>query len=533
MKQGTAIIIGAGPAGLTAAVELQRQTGIKPIVLEASHEIGGISRTVRYKGNRMDIGGHRCFSKSERVMRWWLEMMPVEGAGGQWQGDTRCPGGHDPAHEDLVMLVRHRRSRIYFRRRFFDYPIRLTSDTVRKMGLFRTVRAGVSYLTSAMIVQREEKSLEDFLVNRFGKQLYLTFFKDYTEKVWGVPCSAISAEWGAQRIKGLSLSTAIAHFFKRAWQAQDGGIAQKETETSLIERFLYPKLGPGQLWEHAAEVVLANGGEIHLDIEIDQLQMHAGARTVEWVEGRDKEGQRRRFNGDYFISTMPVRDLVRGFSPVAPEEVREVSEGLMYRDFITVGLLVDHLAITEEGGGLLRDNWIYIQEPDVLLGRLQIFNNWSPWLVECPEKVWIGLEYFCNEIDVLWKLTDEQMARLAISEVEQIGILKAEHVEDWHVVHVPKTYPAYFGSYDRFDVIRNYVDGISNLFLVGRNGMHKYNNQDHSMLTAMTAVENIANGVADKENIWAINTEMEYHEEKEQGMRRSPIQVPSQTQGRA
>ena len=531
MKQGTAIIIGAGPAGLTAAIELQRQSGIKPILIEASHDIGGISRTVRYKGNRMDIGGHRFFSKSDRVMRWWLDLMPVEAhteagsgeLGGQlrYQGQQRdlpaASTAPNPETEDLVMLVRQRKSRIYFLRRFFDYPISLSAATFRNLGLARTVRCGVSYLRSALLPQREEKSLEDFIINRFGKQLYLTFFKSYTEKVWGVPCHQISAEWGAQRIKGLSLKGVVVHFLKKTFGPKSSGdIAQKQTETSLIEKFLYPKLGPGQLWEHAADLVLAGGGEIHFGIQVDRI--HIDGDTIQAIEGVNLAGERFTFAGDYFFSTMPVRDLVRAISlPPAqsvPPAVTEVSEGLMYRDFITVGLLAAKLAVREKDGAPLKDNWIYIQEPDVVVGRLQIFNNWSPWLVSNSEKVWIGLEYFCNDTDDLWKLSDDEMSRFAIAEIAKIGILKAEEVEDSHVIRVPKTYPAYFGSYDQFDVIRNYLDGFHNLFLVGRNGMHKYNNQDHSMLTAMTAVENIVNGVTTKDNIWAINTEMEYHEEK-------------------
>ncbi|MGD0095382.1 MAG: NAD(P)/FAD-dependent oxidoreductase [Terracidiphilus sp.] len=521
MKRGTAIIIGAGPAGLTAAIELQRSSGIKPILLEASHEIGGISRTVRYKGNRMDIGGHRFFSKSDRVMRWWLDLMPVE-AGTSQDGELRYQGQQrelpptnaaaDPQSNDLVMLVRQRKSRIYFLRRFFDYPISLTAATFRNMGLARTVRCGVSYLRSALLPQRDERSLEDFIINRFGKQLYLTFFKSYTEKVWGVPCSQISAEWGAQRIKGLSLQGVVTHFVRKAFGSKNSGIAQKSTETSLIEKFLYPKFGPGQLWEHAADLVRASGGEIHRGIDIDRINV-AGKKVVS-VEGLNDAGERVTFAGDYFFSSMPVQDLIRAISTSVPIEVGEVAEGLMYRDFITVGLLAKKLTVTEKDGAPLKDNWIYIQEPDVVVGRLQIFNNWSPWLVASPGKVWIGLEYFCNDTDPLWKLSDEEMAKFATGEIAKIGILKAEDVEDSHVVRVPKTYPAYFGSYDRFDVIRNYTDSFENLFLVGRNGMHKYNNQDHSMLTAMTAVENIVNGVTSKENIWAINTEMEYHEEK-------------------
>jgi protoporphyrinogen oxidase len=543
-KPRTAIIIGAGPAGLTAAIELQRQSKVKPILIEASHDVGGISRTVRYKGNRMDIGGHRFFSKSDRVMRWWLEMMPAEAdarqsasQSGQGQANQGQPGQlryqgqqrdlpaaasvPDPKSEDLVMLIRQRKSRIYFLRRFFDYPISLSAATFRNLGVTRTVRCGVSYLRSALLPQREEKTLEDFIVNRFGRQLYLTFFKSYTEKVWGVPCDQISAEWGAQRIKGLSLRGVVTHFLKKTFSRKSsagggGDIAQKKTETSLIEKFLYPKFGPGQLWEHAADLVRGAGGEIHFGIQIDSI--HVDGNKVTAIEGVDEAGNRVRFAGDYFLSTMPVRDLVRSIAATAPSavpaEVSEVSEGLMYRDFITVGLLASKLAVHEKDGSLLKDNWIYIQEPDVVVGRLQIFNNWSPWLVNDPAKVWIGLEYFCNETDDLWKLSDEEMSGFAIGEIAKIGILNAEDVEDSHVVRVPKTYPAYFGSYDRFDVIRTYLDGFENLFLVGRNGMHKYNNQDHSMLTAMTAVENIVNGVTSKENIWAINTEAEYHEEK-------------------
>jgi protoporphyrinogen oxidase len=531
MKQGTAIIIGAGPAGLTAAIEFQRQSGIKPILIEASHDVGGISRTVRYKGNRMDIGGHRFFSKSDRVMRWWLEFMPVEAAAGangappdgqlRYQGQQRdLPqpiSAPDPNAEDLVMLIRQRKSRIYFLRRFFDYPISLTAATFRNLGLIRTVRCGVSYMRSALLPQRDEKSLEDFIINRFGKQLYLTFFKSYTEKVWGVPCNEISAEWGAQRIKGLSLKGVVLHFIKKTFGGKPSGdIAQKKTETSLIEKFLYPKFGPGQLWEHVADLVRGGGGEICFGIQIDRI--HLAGNTVASIEGVNEGGERVTVAGDYFLSTMPVRDLVRAISATAPDKVPAdvtlVAEGLMYRDFITVGLLASKLAVKEKDGSPLKDNWIYIQEPDVVVGRLQIFNNWSPWLVSAPDKVWIGLEYFCNETDALWKLSDEEMSRFAIGEIAKIGILKAEDVEDSHVVRVPKTYPAYFGTYDRFDVIRKYLDGLENLFLVGRNGMHKYNNQDHSMLTAMTAVENIVNGVTTKNNIWAINTEMEYHEEK-------------------
>jgi protoporphyrinogen oxidase len=539
MTKQKAIIIGAGPAGLTAALELLRRTDIQPIVLEATDVIGGISRTIRYKGNRMDIGGHRFFSKSDRVMQWWLELMPIEATSlpGQeatlrYQGKERSlslnpalsPQQASPADPDLVMLLRPRKSRIYFLRRFFDYPIRLTADTLLNLGLARTFLAGFSYMRSAVFPKRQEVTLEDFLINRFGRQLYRLFFESYTEKVWGVPCNQISAEWGAQRIKGLSLRGVVAHFLKKAFRSDppprinEGsgvgvGVSQKDTETSLIEQFLYPKLGPGQLWEHAAELVTQGGGELHMGMSVDRLII--ANNRISAVETISENGERTSFSGDYFFSTMPVQELVRAFSVPPPKEVQAVSEGLVYRDFITVGLLASKLSVHEKDGSPLKDNWIYIQEPDVQVGRLQIFNNWSPAMVADPDQIWIGLEYFCYQTDAIWKLKDEDMIALATEEISRIGILRPEDVLDAHVVRVPKTYPAYFGTYDQFDKIREFTDSIENLFLVGRNGMHKYNNQDHSMLTAMTAVDNIQRGITDKSNLWTINTEMEYHEEKQ------------------
>jgi protoporphyrinogen oxidase len=565
-----AIIIGAGPAGLTAALEFLRRTDVKPILLEASHEIGGISRTIRYKGNRMDIGGHRFFSKSDRVMQWWAELMPPEAAeiAITYQGSQRKievpahlaeepplrgmgPLDHhaienlkahideDPEEEqrpssasvvasaapptdDLVMLVRPRKSRIYYLRRFFDYPIKLSANTIRNLGPVRMARIGASYINSRLRPIPNEKSLEDFLINRFGRELYLTFFKSYTEKVWGTPCDKISAEWGAQRIKGLSLTTALKHFLRKAFTrkkaaATTSDVAQKGTDTSLIERFLYPKFGPGQLWEHVAEKIIAMGGEIHMGLSVDRILTEGD--NVTSIEAVTSDGQRTRFEGDYFISTMPMRELVRAMSGDVPANVREVAEGLEYRDFITIGILANKLDVTESnntlgGSALIKDTWIYIQEPDVLLGRLQIFNNWSPYMVADPTKVWIGLEYFCYETDPLWSMPDDDLKTFAARELETIGILKTAEVLDAHVVRVPKTYPAYFGSYNRFDELRAWTDHFQNLFLVGRNGMHKYNNQDHSMLTAMAVVDGIAAGHVDKSALWSINTEQEYHEEK-------------------
>ncbi|MEO6910342.1 MAG: NAD(P)/FAD-dependent oxidoreductase [Edaphobacter sp.] len=526
------IIIGAGPAGLTAALEFLRRSDVVPVVLEASHEIGGLSRTVRYKGNRMDIGGHRFFSKSDRVMQWWMDLMPPEAEDRDtaqtisYQGKHRVVAGPlaieggpgtaesaPPEDADLVMLIRPRKSRIYYLRKFFDYPITLTADTLANLGLVRTFKVGTSYLKSRMSQIKPEKSLEDFLINRFGRQLYLMFFKSYTEKVWGTPCDEISAEWGAQRIKDLNLTTAVKHFVKRTLRGDSrDGFSQKQTDTSLIERFMYPKFGPGQLWENVAGLVRNKGGEVRLGWRVDGI--HCDGKRVVSINAVNDAGERQTFAGDYFFSTMPMRELVRAIDVPVPDNVREVSDGLQYRDFITVGLLADRLKVHEPDGGLLKDTWIYVQEPDVLLGRLQIFNNWSPYLVADPGKVWIGLEYFVCETDDLWKMTDAEVQNFAIAEVAKIGILNAEDVTDGHVVRVPKTYPSYFGTYDRFDELRAFTDGFENLFLVGRNGMHRYNNQDHSILTAMTAVDGILAGKVNKAALWGINTEQEYHEEK-------------------
>ncbi len=533
-----AIIIGAGPAGLTAALEFLRKSDIEPIVLEASDEIGGISRTIRYKGNRMDIGGHRFFSKSDRVMQWWMELLPpaIDEASRDgshhvisYQNQQRpLPAHHAPdVDSDLVMLVRPRQSRIYFLRRFFAYPVTLTPDTIRGLGILRTLRIGLSYLWTKFHQRKPERSLEDFLINRFGVQLYLTFFKSYTEKVWGVRCVELSAEWGAQRIKGLSLSSAVAHFFKTIFKKKKevGDIAQKGTETSLIEQFLYPKYGPGQLWEHVASLIRQKGGQVLTGWRVEAVET-AGERVVA-VKARNAVGEVQRFAGEYFFSTMPIKELVKALDVEVPANVREVAEGLAYRDFITVGLLADKLAVTEPDGSPLKDTWIYIQEPDVLLGRLQIFNNWSPYMVADSAKVWIGLEYFCYDTDELWKMPDEELIRFATAEVEKIGLLYARDVHDGHVVRVPKTYPAYYGTYARFNEVREYLDGYENLFLVGRNGMHKYNNQDHSMLTAMTAVDNIIAGHVNKAALWEINTEQEYHEEKSQGAPEENVTEPA------
>lgn len=505
------LIIGAGPAGLTAALELARRSDIQPIVLEALNDVGGISRTIEYKGNRMDIGGHRFFSKSDWVMNWWRQMMPPA-------PDKDADGFSLMPASDRHLLIRPRLSRIYFLRRFFDYPISLSWKTMSSLGFARLVRIGISYVWASLFPRKPERNLEDFFCNRFGDELYRTFFKDYTEKVWGVACRAISPEWGAQRIKGLSVTKAILHAAKKIFSRNGkdaAGVAQKGTETSLIERFLYPKFGPGQMWRIVAEELRAKGGEIHFGLTVVALQREGGRIVAIETEAQDKS--RRWWHGDWVVSTMPMRDMVHALQPPAPDDVRAVADGLVYRDFITMGLLVKKLKPRPEGKppiNLLPDTWIYIQEPDVKIGRLQIFNNWSPALVNDAGTIWMGLEYFCQESDALWRMADEEFARFAIAELTRIDLIDPADVLDWHRVRVPKAYPAYFGSYDRFDTLRDFADGISNLFLVGRNGMHRYNNQDHSMVTAKLAAEAIMAGITDKAAIWSVNVEEEYHEER-------------------
>lgn len=524
MNHKRAIIIGAGPAGLTAAYELLTRTDIKPIVLEKSRYMGGISRTVNYKGNRIDIGGHRFFSKSDRVMGWWLQMLPLQASEDgpvaikyhrMEREIASSASGPDPSAADSVMLLRARKSRIYYLRRFFDYPISLSKNTLLNLGLWRTFRIGVSYIQSAVLPFKQEKTLEQFFINRFGRELYNTFFKSYTEKVWGVPCNRISAEWGAQRIKGLSIWSTLMHALRKVFKSGGGDIGQKGTETSLIEQFLYPKFGPGQMWEEVARRIIEMGGEIHTDCRAERLITDGW--QVKALETTNSTGDRKTFEGEYFFSTAPVQEIMRSFDVAPPKNVLEVSDGLVYRDFITVGLLLRSLRInddTPQGKQLIRDNWIYIQEPDVLLGRLQIFNNWSPFMVADPARVWLGLEYFCNESDEIWNLSDDRMVALATEELSKIGIIDAAEVLDSTVLRMEKTYPAYFGTYDRFAEIREHVDRYGNLFLIGRNGMHRYNNQDHSMLTAMMAVDDIIAGKTDKTALWEVNTEMDYHEKK-------------------
>lgn len=516
MDNKTAIIIGAGPAGLTAAYELLNKTNIKLIIYEMANEVGGISKTINYNGNRIDLGGHRFFSKSDRIVRWWQNILPIQQQNIATQ-NLQGIDSLDPEKTDRIMLMRRRISRIFFLRRFFDYPISLNFNTFLNLGIVRTIKIIFSYIKIRFFPIKSEKSLEDFFINRFGKELYLTFFKDYTGKVWGVPCNQIKPEWGAQRIKGLSISKAILHAIKMI-VLNDYSINQQNIETSLIGQFMYPKFGPGQMWEEVAKIVKGKGGEIYLNHRVIGLEYHLN-KIVQVKIKNETTGDIITKKGDYFFSTMPVKELIQSFGESINQEVQQVARGLMYRDFITVGLLVKKLKIKNEtkikaNNNIIPDNWIYIQEEDVKLGRLQIFNNWSPYMVKDKNTVWLGLEYFCNEGDELWSNSDSNFIRFAIHELTKIDFIEEEDVLDSVIIRMPKAYPAYFGTYDQFDIIRNFIDKYENLFLVGRNGMHRYNNQDHSMLTAMTAVENIIKDNKSKDNIWSINVEETYHEEK-------------------
>lgn len=520
-----ALVIGAGPAGLTAAYELVSRTSIRPIVFEASDSMGGLARTVVYKGNRMDIGGHRFFSRSDRVLRWWQQVLPLERVAeptneaarisyhGKAVSVQRQREGPDPKKDELVMLVRPRLSRILYRRQLFDYPISLSVSTLSKLGSKRAVRIFLSYLEARLFPIRGERSLEDFYINRFGRELYEAFFKDYTEKVWGTPCSEIGPEWGAQRVRGLTVGRAIANALLKGTDRLGGFFRQRQVETSLIEWFMYPKYGPGQMWEEVARKVERQGGVILRNHEVVSLVNER--ERVSAIVVRDKgTGRTKVWRGDFVFSTMPIRDLVAGFANLVPPEVSEIASGLAYRDFMTVGLLLRRMKAPGEAAGstCLPDDWLYIQEPEVKVGRIQIFNNWSPYLLVNPDTVWLGLEYFVSEGDSLWQMDDSEFIEFAVEELARIDLIHKQDVLDAIVVRVPKAYPGYFGTYGRLPDLRRYTDKLTNLFLIGRNGMHRYNNQDHSMLTAMAAVDNIIAGRTDKGNLWEINTDEEYHE---------------------
>lgn len=508
------IIIGGGPAGLTAGYELLKKSDdYEVIILEQSEVLGGISRTVRYNGHRMDIGGHRFFSKDKNVNDFWAELMPMQGAPSVddkilGREKDLANGGPDPETEDKVMLLRRRISRIYYLNKFFDYPISMKPQTFINMGFVRTVKAGCSYLKST-VSKKEENSLENFYINRFGKVLYSMFFEGYTEKLWGRHPSEISADWGAQRVKGLSILAVIKDMLSKLVPNKD-----RKVETSLIEEFRYPKFGPGQLWETVGEEFEKLGGKILYNHKVTDIDITDGRiNSVKCENGEILEG-------DIFVSSMPVKDLVAGMGKNVPSAPAEIAAGLPYRDFVTVGLLLDKLNLKNETGirtlgDIVPDCWIYVQDVGVKLGRIQVFNNWSPYLVKDPQNtVWVGLEYFCDEGDDFWNMDEKTCVDFAVNELKSMGVITPDaKVIDSHREKVQKAYPAYFDTYDRIDELVSYLDTFENLYCVGRNGQHRYNNMDHSMVTSFETVSNILSGKKTKENIWNVNTEAEYHEE--------------------
>jgi protoporphyrinogen oxidase len=457
------VALGGGPAGLTAGYLLAKQ-GKPVIVLESTGQVGGIARTEVRDGYRFDLGGHRFFTKAKEVDALWHEIMKEE------------------------FLKRPRQSRIYWNGKFLEYPLQ-GMDVIRKLGPVELIRVGLSYLWAAIKPKRREETVEQWVSNRFGKRLFNLFFKTYTEKVWGVPCSEIRAEWAAQRIKGLS-------FFSAAKAAFFGNRGNKIK--SLISEFNYPRYGPGQMWEQMTEDIRAHGGEVRLNAPATRLRME-GNRVAQVVAGGET------LTPSYVISSLPLRTTVGISEPEPPPEVRDAARGLRYRDFLTVALVM-------EGGDLFPDNWIYIHEPGVRVGRIQNFRSWSPWMVPNDTDASIGMEYFCFEGDDLWSMADDDLVELAKQEIEQLGLAKADHVKFGFAVRVHKAYPIYDAEYgERVATIREWLDGISNLQQVGRNGLHRYNNSDHSMLTAMRALDNILLGT--HHDIWAVNAESVYHEE--------------------
>ena len=511
-----ALIIGAGPAGLTAAYELlTKSKDIEVIVFEESDCFGGISKTVNYKGNRMDMGGHRFFSKIPEVNAWWDHMLPMQGHPTYDDIILHRPmpvaeGGPDPEKEDRVMLTRHRVSRILFDTKFYDYPISLKPETFKNFGLLTTLKVGFSYLGS-MFHKLPEDNLENFYINCFGRKLYSMFFEYYTENLWGRHPSEIDASWGAQRTKGLSIMGILKDFFGKLFKVKN-----RKVNTSLIEEFKYPKLGPGQLWDVTAAEVEKLGGTIIKNAKVTKL--HKNADNVLTSLTYEKDGQEFTMEGDYFISSMPVKDLVGGMNDV-PAEPARIAKGLPYRDYMTLGVLVPKINLVNKTNiktinNIVPDCWVYVQDRNVKLGRFQIYNNWSPYMIKDLEHtVWIGLEYFVNEGDEYWNMTEEEFAKIGVSEMIKLGLIDSPDVVlDVHMEKVKKAYPAYFDTYDEIDRLIDYLSSIENLYCVGRNGQHRYNNIDHSMVTSFEAVKNILTGSKDKKNIWSVNTEQEYHE---------------------
>jgi len=468
MASHPVVVIGAGPAGLTAAYELAKN-GLSSTLLEAGKQVGGISQTVSYKDFRFDIGGHRFFSKVPMVNELWNEIL----------GDN--------------FLLRPRISRIYYNNRFFDYPLK-ASNALAGLGPVETILIGFSYAKTKMFPSPNEENFEQWVINRFGTRLYQIFFKTYTEKVWGIPCNEISADWAAQRIKNLSLKEAVLNALL--------GARNGKNVTSLIEEFHYPRLGPGMMWERCEELVAGYGSQTLKGIKVERIRHRHG--RVDCVSGRTATGERLDFEGSHFVSTMPLKELVEAMDPQPPEKVLQAARGLRYRDYLTVVLVVNRESV-------FPDNWIYIHSPEVKMGRMQNYKNWSPYMVPDPSRTSLGLEYFLWEKDEEWTWSNDRLIELGVRECVQIGLINPREVEDGTVVRMAKAYPVYDHQYqDHVQTIRQFLETLTNLQTIGRNGLHRYNNQDHSMVTGVYAAQNIMGG---NQDVWAVNTEKEYHEE--------------------
>lgn len=488
-RGGRVAIIGAGPAGLTAAYLLRKDGRFGATVFEKHPSlVGGISRTESYNGYLFDIGGHRFFSKSQEVEDFWTEIL----------GDE--------------LLVRPRKSRIYYDDKFFDYPL-VARDALRKLGVVEAAKCVMSYLEARANPIPNPVNLEDWVINQFGERLYRIFFKTYTEKVWGIPCDQISADWAAQRIKGLSLSEAIKNAVFPQSKEKPGG----EVIKTLIEEFRYPKYGPGQMWETTRQKAAKMGAEILMDTTVTKIQRVSSGKWLITLANGKTVGF-----FDYVISSAPLRELIQSIeNPIEPKALKAAGD-LKYRDFLTVVLMMPDKKVFD-------DNWIYIHDPGVKVGRIQNFKSWSPYMVPDENMACYGLEYFCFEGDGLWDSADEDLIKLGAAEMEKIGLCKKEDVVDGHVVRQPKAYPVYDFDYQQnVEIIRKALEPLTGLILVGRNGMHKYNNQDHSMMTAMLAVENIKAG-KEVYNLWQVNQDAEYHESGDPGKggRRVPGKIES------
>ena len=496
------IIIGAGPAGLTAGYKLLKSSkNYEVIIIEEDSTVGGISKTINNKGNRIDIGGHRFFTKNKEVKDLWFDILKLENK-----------SNYNPKKSDKVMLIRNRVSRIFYKNKFFDYPVSINIKTIKNLGFIDTILCGFSYLKSVFF-KKKEKNLEDFYINRFGKKLYSMFFEDYTEKVWGRHPREISKEWGEQRVKGVSIMEVVKDYFCRILKIQ-----QKNKQTSLIDEFYYPKYGPGQLYEEMAKKIEKMGGKIIKNSKVVKIKRRKNMITSVIYKNNDIEQEEKV---DILISSMPIKDLVNSMNNVN-KNIISISNDLPYRDFITIGVLIDKINLQNKNktnimNSRIPDCWLYIQDTNVKLGRIQIFNNWSPYLVKDNDNtVWLGLEYCCNEDDDFWKNSDKELTKSAIKELEKIGVIDDNSkVLDSCCYRIKKAYPAYFDSYDKIDEVKNYLNKFDNLYCIGRNGQHRYNNMDHSMLTAIKAVDYILYQKGTKEEIWNVNTEKKYHEESD------------------